>query len=72
MLKVVFERRRAAYNHSVEISSSRIRTAIKLIYYTVFAAIYGAVGSLATVVLVRETRQAAASLEYSYSPCVPN
>jgi alpha-1,2-mannosyltransferase len=72
MLKVVFERRRAAYNHSVEISSSRIRTAIKLIYYTVFAAIYGAVGSLATVVLVRETRQAAASLEWSYSPCVPN
>lgn len=55
MLKLVFERRRAAYNHSEEISASRIRTAIKLLYYAMFAALYGSVGSLATVVLVRET-----------------
>jgi alpha-1,2-mannosyltransferase len=54
MLQLVFERRRAAYNHSAEISSSRVRTAIKLIYYTLFAALYGAVGSLSTLVLVRQ------------------
>jgi hypothetical protein len=54
MLQLVFERRRATYNHSAEISSSRVRTAIKLIYYTLFAALYGAVGSLSTLVLVRE------------------
>lgn len=53
MLNLVFERRRSAYNHSDDISSSRIRTAIKLVYYTIFAVLYGAVGSLATLVLVR-------------------
>lgn len=65
MLKLVFERRRAAYNHSIEISSSRIRTAIKLMYYALFAALYGAVGSLATVVLVRETLQPSTLLCWS-------
>lgn len=55
MLQLVWERRRSAYNHAAYISASAITTYAKLLYYTAFAVLYGAVGSLATVVLVNST-----------------
>ena len=55
MLQLVWERRRAAYNHDTQIASSRVQTAVKFVYYTAFAILYGAVGSCATVVLVNST-----------------
>ena len=55
MLQMVFERRRAAYNHSADIAQSRIKTIIKLIYYCIFAFCYGLVGSLATLVMVNSS-----------------
>jgi alpha-1,2-mannosyltransferase len=56
MLRLVWERpRRASYNHAAEISNSRWKTAVKVIYYSAFALAYGAVGSLATCVMVNST-----------------
>lgn len=52
MLQLVWERRRS-YNHSI--SDSRIQTMIKLVYYCLFAVLYGIAGSLAEVVLVNST-----------------
>lgn len=56
MLKLVYERRRTAYNHSQSIASSQITTYIKLLYYLVFAAAYGFVGGCyANLVMVNST-----------------
>ena len=55
MLNLVWERRRSAYNHQEYISRSQFTTIIKLIYYTIFAVLYGMVGSLASLVLVNST-----------------
>ena len=55
MLQMVWQRRRAAYNHSAAIASSRAQTALKMVYYMAFAALYGLVGSLATLVMVNST-----------------
>lgn len=55
MLRMVFERRRSAYNHSEYIASSRLTTFVKLLYYLMFAALYGCVGSLATLVMVNSS-----------------
>jgi alpha-1,2-mannosyltransferase len=55
MLKLVWERRRTAYNHSEYIANSTWNTYIKLVYYVGFAILYGAVGSLATQVMVNST-----------------
>jgi len=56
MLHRVWERRRTAtYNHAAHISNSLWKTYAKLLYYVAFAALYGAVGSLATLVLVNST-----------------
>ena len=59
MLNMVWERRRAAYNHAADIADSRVRTAIKLVYYTIFAVLYGLTGSLASLVMVNSTWTAA-------------
>lgn len=55
MLQLVWERRRTAYNHQAYIASSAVTTYVKLVYYLLFAVLYGAVGSLATLVLVNST-----------------
>lgn len=55
MLSMVWGRRRATYNHQASITNSRIKTYIKLIYYMLFAAAYGTVGSLCSLVLVNST-----------------
>lgn len=56
MLQLVWERRRSgAYNHQAYISASAVTTYIKLIYYLLFAVLYGAVGSLSSLVLVNST-----------------
>jgi alpha-1,2-mannosyltransferase len=55
MLNLVWERRRSAYNHQEYISNSRITTYVKLVYYTVFAVMYGMVGSLSSLALVNST-----------------
>lgn len=55
MLSMVWERRRATYNNQASITGSRIKTAIKLIYYSIFACLYGIVGSLCDLVFVNST-----------------
>ena len=55
MLSMVWERRRATYNNQESITNSRIKTYIKLIYYTLFAAAYGTVGSLCALAMVNST-----------------
>lgn len=55
MLQLVWERRRSSYNHQDYISSSRVTTYVKLLYYIGFAVLYGMVGSLSTLVLVNST-----------------
>ena len=55
MLQMVWERRRAAYNHAPAIAESRVQTTVKLVYYCAFAVLYGLVGSLATTVMVNST-----------------
>jgi alpha-1,2-mannosyltransferase len=55
MLQLVWERRRSAYNHQAYITASVVTTYLKLVYYLWFACLYGAVGSLATLVLVNST-----------------
>jgi alpha-1,2-mannosyltransferase len=56
MLQLVWERRRTGtYNHQSYISQSFITTYIKLLYYLLFAVLYGCVGSLSTMVFVNST-----------------
>lgn len=55
MLSMVWERRRVTYNNQAYITSSRITTIIKLFYYSVFALVYGCVGSMCQLVLVNST-----------------
>jgi alpha-1,2-mannosyltransferase len=55
MLQLVWQRRRSAYNHADYIAKSSMTTYIKLVYYTLFAVLYGMVGSLASVVMVNST-----------------
>jgi alpha-1,2-mannosyltransferase len=55
MLRLVWERRRATYNHAAEISNSLYKTVVKFVYYSAFALVYGMVGSLATCVMVNST-----------------
>lgn len=55
MLQLVWERRRSAYNHQAYIAASAVTTYLKLLYYVLFAVLYGAVGSLSTLVLVNST-----------------
>jgi alpha-1,2-mannosyltransferase len=54
MLAMVWERR-PSYNHNVNIAKSALVTYIKLIYYGIFAAMYGFCGSLAKLVMVNST-----------------
>ena len=51
MLSLVWERR-PSYNHNVNIAKSALVTYLKLIYYTMFALLYGFCGSLAQLVMV--------------------
>jgi alpha-1,2-mannosyltransferase len=55
MLNLVWERRRSTYNHQEYISNSRFTTYVKLLYYTMFAVMYGMVGSLSSLALVNST-----------------
>ena len=55
MLSMVWERRRATYNNQAYIANSRITTIAKLVYYTLFAVLYGTTGSLCDLVLVNST-----------------
>jgi alpha-1,2-mannosyltransferase len=55
MLSMVWERRRATYNNQAYIANSRLTTFVKLVYYTIFAVLYGATGSLCDLVLVNST-----------------
>jgi alpha-1,2-mannosyltransferase len=55
MLQLVWQRRRSAYNHADYIAKSSVTTYIKLVYYSLFAVLYGMVGSLASVVMVNST-----------------
>ena len=48
MLSLVWDRRRVTYNNQQSITNSRLKTYVKLIYYTIYAIIYGMVGSLWT------------------------
>lgn len=54
MLNLVWERR-PTYNNSTNISTNIFFTYLKLVYYILFAFIYGIVGSLADLVLVNST-----------------
>lgn len=54
MLSLVWERR-PTYNNKSEISSSPVVTYVKLMYYSVFAILYGLVGSLADLVMVNSS-----------------
>lgn len=55
MLQLVWERRKNSFNHSDSISDSRMQSSVKLVYYCVFAILYGLTGSLAEVVLVNSS-----------------
>eukprot|EP00550_Attheya_septentrionalis_P009430 CAMPEP_0198297260 /NCGR_PEP_ID=MMETSP1449-20131203/36260_1 /TAXON_ID=420275 /ORGANISM="Attheya septentrionalis, Strain CCMP2084" /LENGTH=449 /DNA_ID=CAMNT_0043998143 /DNA_START=201 /DNA_END=1550 /DNA_ORIENTATION=- len=54
MLALVWERRRT-YNNDVQVATSSLTTYMKLVYYTVFAFLYGAVGSMANLVMVNSS-----------------
>lgn len=54
MLQLVWERR-PTYNNTSTVSKSKAFTWFKLIYYIIFAIIYGMVGSLADIILVNST-----------------
>jgi alpha-1,2-mannosyltransferase len=54
MLKLVWERR-PSYNNNTQISTNPIITYAKLVYYTIFAILYGLVGSLADLTMVNST-----------------
>jgi len=47
--------RRPSYNNNTEISSSRIITNLKLIYYSMFAVAYGFAGGMASLVMVNSS-----------------
>lgn len=77
----VWERRRSAYNHASYISSSSFITYVKLVYYVVFAGLYGCVGSLAEVVMVNSTWtynhirslwRLSSNIQIVYPPCSLN
>jgi alpha-1,2-mannosyltransferase len=51
MLNLVFERR-PSYNNDANISSSSAKTKAKFIYYSLFAKLYGWMGSFAGLVMV--------------------
>ena len=54
MLNMVYERR-PSYNNSTAISTSVPKNTLKLLYYILFALIYGVVGSFADFVMVNST-----------------
>jgi alpha-1,2-mannosyltransferase len=54
MLSLIWKRR-PSYNHDVDIAKSRLTTIIKLLYYVLFAVMYGSVGSMADLVLVNSS-----------------
>jgi len=54
MLSLVWERR-PSYNHNVDIAKSTLVTYMKLVYYAIFAILYGFCGSLAKLVMVNST-----------------
>lgn len=54
MLSLVWERR-PSYNHNVDIAKSTLITYVKLVYYAIFAILYGFCGSLAKLVMVNST-----------------
>ena len=54
MLNLVWTRR-PMYNNNEQVASSSVRTYIKLVYYTLFAMCYGAVGSLSDLVMVNSS-----------------
>ena len=54
MLNLVWTRR-PMYNNNAQVASSSVRTYIKLVYYTLFAVCYGAVGSLSDLVMVNSS-----------------
>jgi len=54
MLSLVWERR-PSYNNNVEISANRFVTYGKLVYYAVFAMLYGMLGSLSDLTMVNST-----------------
>jgi alpha-1,2-mannosyltransferase len=51
MLNLVFERR-PTYNNDANIASNSAKTRAKFIYYTLFAKLYGWMGSFASLVMV--------------------
>jgi alpha-1,2-mannosyltransferase len=51
MLSMVFDAR-PSYNNDASISGSRLKSGVKLMYYSCFAALYGLVGRLCEVVMV--------------------
>ena len=54
MLSMVWDRR-PSYNNNIQISNNILITCIKLVYYTIFAMLYGIVGSLANLTMVNST-----------------
>jgi len=54
MLNMVWEQR-PSYNNNSKITQSRAKTAVKLVYYSLFAVAYGSIGSLADLVMVNST-----------------
>jgi alpha-1,2-mannosyltransferase len=78
MLSLVWERR-PSYNHNVNIAKSALITYAKLLYYALFAILYGMVGSLATLVMVNSSwtyghisflwRGAASRIKVVFPPC---
>jgi len=78
MLSLVWERR-PSYNNAAAIVNNPVSTYLKLIYYTLFAIVYGAVGSLSDVVMVNSTwtfdhihylwRLARSRIHIVYPPC---
>jgi alpha-1,2-mannosyltransferase len=54
MLRLVWEKR-PSYNHTTNLSQSSIATYFKLLYYCLFAILYGLTGSLCDMVMVNST-----------------
>jgi len=54
MLSMVWDRR-PSYNNNIQISNNILVTCIKLVYYTIFAMLYGIIGSLANLTMVNST-----------------
>ncbi len=78
MLQLVWERR-PTYNNSSTLTKSSLATYIKLVYYSIFAIVYGLVGSLSDLAMVNSTwtynhihflwRFARKRLHIVYPPC---